>query len=411
MVRLTESRLTEDKRSMKEQYISLNSGPGSGKHRKGRRLAEPEQVPEEPEKTPSLFRRLLTGFLKLIAACCILAVMGYFIWPVIWDTLYPAGSPAGPGTSASVPEGPDLSDPEPLDPTEPGQTAAGLHTRRKQVYSIVLLGKDVGSGNTDTIILVSYDIPRKKVGMISIPRDTAVDRTWSTYPKINGAFFGAGADTLKEEIQNTFGIPVDYYVLVDLQGFIALVDELGGVDVEIPVDMNYDDPTPNAELHIHFQKGMQHLDGQACMEAVRYRHDNNNPDGTPGPNQDYTDLGRGEFQRQVLKALVKKVLSWNSLPRISRFVRLFETYVDTDLTASEIFWLAVHAIGVDVDSAVTSGALSGRGDATVSDVPWCFVYKAEDILPVLNEQVNPYEEPLTEEDLHLPEAQSYAFNY
>ena len=77
---------------------------------------------------------------------------------------------------------------------------------------------------------------------------------------------------LKEEIEHTFGIPIDYYVLVDLEGFIALVDELGGVELDIPLDMNYDDPYQN--LHIHFTKGVHKVDGQGAMEAVRYRHDN-----------------------------------------------------------------------------------------------------------------------------------------
>lgn len=138
--------------------------------------------------------------------------------------------------------------------------------RRELVYNFVLLGKDVDSGNTDSIIVVSFDIPNRKVGMISIPRDTAVERTWRKNPKINGAFYGAGPDVLKEEIEHTFGIPIDYYVLVDLEGFIALVDELGGVELDIPLDMNYDDPYQN--LHIHFTKGVHKVDGQGAMEAV-----------------------------------------------------------------------------------------------------------------------------------------------
>ena len=101
--------------------------------------------------------------------------------------------------------------------------------RRKQVYNFLLLGKDVGGGNTDTIIVANYDIPNQKVGMISIPRDTAVERTWQNNPKINSAFYGAGVDVLKDEIFHTFGIPIDYYVLVDLKGFVALVDELDAI--------------------------------------------------------------------------------------------------------------------------------------------------------------------------------------
>ena len=115
--------------------------------------------------------------------------------------------------------------------------------------------------------MVSYDVANQKVGMISIPRDTAVNRDWRKDPKINGAYAGAGVDVLKEEIEQTFGIPIDYYIYVDLKGFVALVDELEGVDVYIPEEMNYDDPYQ--DLHIHYTKGQHHLNGQQAMEPAR----------------------------------------------------------------------------------------------------------------------------------------------
>lgn len=270
--------------------------------------------------------------------------------------------------------------------------------RREGVYNFVLLGKDVGSGNTDSITVVSYDVPNKKVGMISIPRDTAVERTWRSNPKINGAFYGAGPDVLKEEIEHTFGIPIDYYILVDLNGFVALVDELGGVEVNIPLDMNYDDPYQN--LHIHFNKGTQTLSGQEAMEVVRYRHDN---ESSPNyhANQWYSDVQRGEMQRQVLTQLAKKVVSWNSVPKVMSFLDIFNKYVKTDLSATDMAYFATQALQVDMATGVTQGTLEGDGNATCKGYRYCFVYEAEDILPVLNEQVNPYNEPLTAEDLHL----------
>ena len=273
--------------------------------------------------------------------------------------------------------------------------------RRDGVYNFVLLGKDVGSGNTDSITVVSYDVPNQKVGMISIPRDTAVERTWRSNPKINGAFYGAGADVLKEEIEHTFGIPIDYYILVDLKGFVALVNELGGVEVNIPLDMNYDDPYQN--LHIHFKKGTQTLNGQEAMEVVRYRHDNEDSPNYHA-NQWYSDVQRGEMQRQVLLQLAKKVVSWNSVTKVTSFLDIFNEYVKTDLSVTDMAYFATQALQVDMSTGVTQGTLEGDGNATCNGYRYCFVYEAEDILPVLNEQVNPYNEPLTEEDLHLMKA-------
>ena len=273
--------------------------------------------------------------------------------------------------------------------------------RKDGVYNFLLLGKDVDSSNTDAIIVVSYDTVNQKIGMVSIPRDTAVNRDWTGLPKINAAFHSkkAGPDVLKEEIKNTFGIPIDYYIHVDLQGFIALVDELDGVDIEVPLDMNYDDPFQN--LHIHFTQGMQHLDGEETMEAVRYRHDNEDSPNYEA-NQWYSDVQRGEFQRQVLVELAKKVISWNSIPKVTSFVELFNTYIDTDLNMQDMLYFATKAMEVDVSTAITQGNLEGRGEGVVNGYKYCFVYEAEDILPTINDLINPYTRDLTAEDLDLP---------
>lgn len=278
--------------------------------------------------------------------------------------------------------------------------------RKEGVYNFLLLGKDVDSSNTDTLIVVSYDTVNQKIGMVSIPRDTAVAREWSSMPKINAAFHSkkAGPDVLKQEIKTTFGIPIDYYVHVDLKGFVALVDELGGVDIEVPLDMNYDDPYQ--DLHIHLNAGMQHLNGQQTMQAVRYRHDN---DDSPNykANQWYSDVQRGEFQRQVLVELAKKVISWNSIPKVTSFLELFNTYVKTDLSMQDMLYFATKAMEVDVSTAIQQGNLEGRGEGVVNGYKYCFVYEAEDILPTINSLINPYTRDLRADDLNLPVAEYY----
>ena len=279
----------------------------------------------------------------------------------------------------------DISTPPVVDESTQEPEDPNALIRKEGVYNFLLLGKDVDSSNTDTLIVVSYDTVNQKIGMVSIPRDT-------------------GPEVLKEEIKNTFGIPIDYYIHVDLQGFIALVDELDGVDIEVPLDMNYDDPYQ--DLHIHLNAGMQHLNGQQTMQAVRYRHDN---DDSPNykANQWYSDVQRGEFQRQVLVELAKKVISWNSIPKVTSFLELFNTYVKTDLSMQDMLYFATKAMEVDVSTAIQQGNLEGRGEGVVNGYKYCFVYEAEDILPTINSLINPYTRDLTADDLNLPVPEYY----
>ncbi|MGO5021737.1 LCP family protein [Lawsonibacter sp. LCP25S3_G6] len=275
--------------------------------------------------------------------------------------------------------------------------------RREGVYNIFLAATDVEGFRTDTMMVLSYDTVEQKVGVVSIPRDTITQRETGKNPKL--VYGSGGVERRIEEISDMLGIVIDGYVKVDINGFIALVDYLDGVDFYVPVDMNYDDPVQN--LHIHYQKGMQHLNGQQAMEVARYRHDNNNPDGTPGPNQDYTDVGRTKTQQEILIALAKKVLAWDSLTKINGFVEIFNQYVETDLTLNNMLFFAQKAVDLDVNSGVETATLEGRGDAIYQGFLWCFELDEEKTVETVNRLINPYGRALTAEDMNLMPADSY----
>lgn len=360
----------------------------------GARLAQPKT-----KKSP--LKKVGFAFYNILVVLSAIIVGVYFIWNLLVKPPEISNDPPA-SSSVQTPEAPpdasaDVSAPE----DEPAVPEEPVPVRREGVYTFALLGKDKESGNTDTIIVVTYDTVKQKVGMVSIPRDTVVKRSWSSNPKINGAYAMSGPDTLKEEIENTFGIPIDFYIWINLKGFIAMVDLLGGVDVYIPEDMNYDDPFQ--DLHIHYTKGQWHLNGQQAMEVIRFR-DNN--DGTG-----YTDVGRAEMQRTVLIQMAKKVISLNSIAKVNQYLDVFRTYVKTDLSTSDMAWFATKALGVDLSNGIQQGALEGRSDAYYKGYSWCFVYEADTILPTLNELLNPYDMDLTAEDLDLPKASGYYFNH
>ena len=279
--------------------------------------------------------------------------------------------------------------------------------RRDGVYNIFLAATDVEGFRTDTMMVLSYDTVEQKVGVVSIPRDTIVEREAGKNPHL--VYGSGGVEQRIEEVSNMLGIPIDGYVKVDISGFIALVDYLGGVDFYVPVDMNYDDPVQN--LHIHYQEGLQHLDGQQAMEVARYRHDNDNPDGTPGPNQDYTDVGRTKTQQGILVALAKKVLAWDNLTKLNGFVEIFNQYVETDLTLSNMLFFAQKALDLDVNGGVETTTLEGRGDAIYRGSLWCFELDEEKTVETVNRLINPYTRDLTAEDMNLIPADSYYYNY
>ena len=122
--------------------------------------------------------------------------------------------------------------------------------RKEGYYTFLLIGTDRSDSNTDTLMLVSYDVPNQQVNIASIPRDTMINASWDI-KKINSVFglYKDGVGALKTYMKSILGFEPDFYVKVDLSAFVELVDLVDGVDFYVPQDMNYDDPSQN--LHIH----------------------------------------------------------------------------------------------------------------------------------------------------------------
>ena len=293
---------------------------------------------------------------------------------------------------------PDVSvDPDPNAATQtdtepaPGQTA-GKHQRKEQTYTFLLACPDQASGNADAIMVVTYDVPNQKLGMLSIPRDTLVNKK---NPKINSSMHG-GIENLQEVVSDLLGIPLDFYVEIDLNGFVELVDAVGGVDFDVPIEMYYNDPTQ--DLNIFYQPGMQHLTGQQAMEVCRFRH---NADGTGYP---LGDIQRSETTRNMMITVAKKVLALNNIEKITNYFDILQRNVETDLTASNITWFIGQFLNVDLDTGVTGSGLPGDGSVTYKGTRWCYELYPQESLDVINATVNPYTTPLTLDDLNIFQA-------
>ena len=314
---------------------------------------------------------MLVGLYRVIVAISVIIVVTY----VAWLLLVPKPGMAEELEPAQPNRAEDTADPAP---------DASPDARKDDCWTFLLIGTDRVGANTDTLMYLTYDVGEQTVSVASIPRDTKVDAD-RRVKKINSAYAYGGMDGLKQEIYQTFGLPVDYYIKVDVQAFVALVDEVDGIDFYVPCDMDYDDPWQ--DLSIHYKEGMQHLSGQQALEVCRFRH-NNDMTG-------YSDTGRMETQRGVLTAVAQKVISWGSLARINGYLEIIAEYVETDLSLTDMMWFASQAIYFDMDGLNTM----------TMPAEWHSPYMyldPEGTLEMVNTYLNPYEEPRTAEQLNIP---------
>ena len=284
----------------------------------------------------------------------------------------------------------DTSDHQQGSNSSSGTDEEPVRQRRKNCFTILVSGHDDDNGGSDTNILVMVDPDQGEINAVSIPRDTLINTDWNV-PKFNAAYNVGGVERLCQELSNLLGIPVDYYVAVDLEGFVELVDAIGGVNFEVPIDMDYDDPTQN--LHIHFKKGMQYLNGEDALKVVRFRQNN---DGT---GYGTMDIGRIQTQQDFLITVAKQMLSSLSLDMLNTYADLFVQYVDTELTVGNLVWLGQQALTIGMDN-FHFYTLPGDGTGYYKGGSYYILYP-EEVLELVNDAFNPYDQPLTLEDMDI----------
>ena len=280
-------------------------------------------------------------------------------------------------------------------PEEDGDGEQVLTGRKEDYFTFLLIGRDTaGGGNTDTLILVSYDVPNSHVNMMSIPRDTVVNVPWSV-KKVNSVFnakesSGGGMEGLKKQVAYLTGVMPDFHVIIEWKAVGEIVKAVGGVDFDVPRNMNYDDDYQN--LHIHLNKGMQHLNAEQAMAMLRYRNDN-------GYKAGYNDTGRMNTQRDFLKAMAKEVLQLKNMTKIGEFINIFMDNVETDLKVSELTWFASKALSVDLET-MQSSTLPYIDVGKYRGGDYLFP-NGEEIVPLVNEQFNPYNQEITADSLQI----------
>lgn len=230
-------------------------------------------------------------------------------------------------------------------PEQHASTQLVLH-RTLGVYTCLILGADDGNGNADTIMLGVFDTTDKSAALISIPRDTLVETDGREH-KINAAYGLGGVELVKETVSKMLAVPVDFHVMVDLDAFVAVVEELGGVWFDVPMDMDYEDPTQ--DLYIHVKAGYQQLNGEDAMGVVRFRY-----------GYVAQDLERVNTQRNFLAALASQTLTAANLPKLPALMGILHDYVESDMPLDDMVYFATQAVGMDMTANLTSITLPGE---------------------------------------------------
>ena len=269
------------------------------------------------------------------------------------------------------------------------QAEEALGARKAGCSTILIAGTDEGGYRTDTMMLFSVNRATGSMSLVSIPRDTLIYCEYSV-PKINSAYGWAsggeaGMEQLLMRVGEIIGFQPDGYVLVDLSVFEQLVDTMGGVTFNVPVDMHYSDPSQN--LTIDLSAGEQHLNGEQAMQVVRFRS-----------GYAMQDLGRVETQRAFLSAAIKQWTSFKGLVHLPAALKLVSDASKTSLTTRELIWLCESAL------------LCSRGEIQTRTLPGqasyiaggsYYVLDAAGVCETINACCNPYEQAIAVSNLYI----------
>lgn len=234
---------------------------------------------------------------------------------------------------------------------------------------------------SDTMLVASLDPETKKISIFSLLRDTYVSIPNYGNNRINTAITH-GPEIAMQTASDLLGIPVQYYVYTDFQGFIKLIDAIGGVNIDVEKDLYYVSAADNHEYDIDLKKGLQLLDGEKALMYVRFRHDA------------MSDFARTERQRKLLSAVADKMITTSSIAKLPSILKEVNPYIDTNLTMTDILKLAALGMQSSVQaseqvppmSLLQEEKVGGAAVLTVKDNDELKAYVQDVLHPEQNEE-------------------------
>lgn len=326
---------------------------------------------------------VLAVLLALVAA----AVVGYFMWEQAPQTAQQK-SAAAETAVGQVTQAPVAATPTPTPVLDGG--VAPENERQDGVYTALLVGVDMYTGHTDTIVVGKVDTNAHKMDFVSIPRDTLLNMD-GDMRKVNAVYDQTlqlgndGMAALKYRVEQLVGFEIDCYAMIDLDAFVEVVDAVGGIDYYVDEPIYYDDVWQ--EMFIYYPVGMAHLSGSEAMALVRYRAGYAN-----------ADIGRIAVQQKFLKACFEQFISLGNIPNVGKVIDILTESLDTDLTAKNIAYFMRQALMCKVEDISfntmpnAAKTIGGYSYAVIVLYNW---------IDMINEYLNPYVQEITAADIDV----------
>ena len=353
-----------------------------------RRAPQQTRYAAPPSKPPKKKKSGWKVFGTVLLVLAILVGCAYAYWMITTK------APTKASQSAASPKPTDLN----ADQSEAVASASDRY------YTLLIVGKDVAGLNTDTMMLCRYDSLEHKMNICSLPRDTLVNIK-SSVKKLNNVYAAndANIDALMDGVKDVTGFRPDNYVLIDTKVFVQVIDAMGGVDFDVPVNMNYEDFVQ--DLYIHINKGYQHLDGTQTMQVFRFRHTYANG-----------DLGRIDVQHDLIKACAGQWLQLGNWNKLLPAAKIILDNADTNLSYGNMQWYAKEFMKMSIED-ISFMTLPNTG-CMIRNLSYVSI-NVDDWITMVNTYLNPTDTPITKEDCNIlyqlrPESGKYtvtAANY
>ena len=223
-------------------------------------------------------------------------------------------------------------------------------------FQVLLMGVSTdqeGVSLTDTIMIASYNPNSQRAVLVSVPRDsftgTNVKRAKAS-DKIN-AIYNLTKDPMEtvDAVNELTGLDLKYYAIVQTEALIELVDALGPIEYNVPIDMDYDDPTQ--DLHIHLDAGVQQIDGEKAEQLLRFRKNNN---GTTFPTEyGDNDIGRMRNQREFITAVVQQTVKLENITKLGSILDIASRNLITNVDFNALKDYLPYAVEFSTENLLT----------------------------------------------------------